>query len=104
MKKEITKLFPEEDLIELMYSNYGDKYNDYEVISNEFVGRGRWDVRHRLIFKFQEKTYDVIYRTGATEYQDVEPFDVEDDNQVKCYLVEPIEVKTIYYKRIENNE
>jgi hypothetical protein len=71
---------------------YGD-IDGYEVIEQKMTGHTRWSLQYSMIFKFEDKLYKTSYSTGATEYQDEEPYEYEPD-EIECPEVIPME-KTI---------
>jgi hypothetical protein len=50
-----------------------------------------------MIFKFEDKLYKTSYSTGATEYQDEDPYEYEDD-VIECPEVFPVEKTIIVYE------
>lgn len=49
-----------------------DEHNDWEVVDTTIIGKARWSIRYRGIYKYipTEKFYRVEYSLGATELQD----------------------------------
>lgn len=72
--------FPTTDLQALLCV---DEIPGYETISNEIMGKSRWSVNKKLIFKHEGKFYQAFYSQGATEYQDEAPFEHEGP-EVEC--------------------
>lgn len=71
-----------------------------EIIENEITDTTRWSIINRMIFKFEDKFYETTYSHGATECQDESPYENEDDD-IECAEVEPVEVTVIQYKRVK---
>ena len=71
--------------------------NDIEVIKDEIYDTSRWSVNYELIFKFEEKFYQVDYSRGSTEYQDETPFENEGD-YIDCVEVVPVEKTVVVYE------
>jgi hypothetical protein len=86
--------FKKELLQELAYECYVD---GFEVIEQKMTGHTRWSLKYSMIFKFEDKLYKTSYSTGATEYQDEEPYEYEDD-VIECPEVFPVEKTIIVYE------
>lgn len=69
----------------------------FDTIETTLVGNGRWTLSYDLVVMHIEsgKYYKVNYKVGATEKQDVEPF--EYDDYVDLIEVRPVEVVKIEY-------
>lgn len=68
-----------------------------EIVRNKLVDTDRWSIMYDLIFKYEDKYYQVGYSKGATELQDNEqPFEYEAD-EISCTEVEPVKVSVIKY-------
>lgn len=83
-------------MVDLAWEMHDD--NEVTVISCEKVGTTRWKVQNELIFKFQDKFYQTIYETPATEMQDGEPYEFEGD-EIECPEMEPYEVTVTKYRK-----
>jgi len=67
-----------------------------DIISDEIYEHHRWAVSFRLIFKFDNKYYETVYRVGATEMQDESPYEYEPD-EIECKEVfKLIKMMTVY--------
>lgn len=71
-----------------------DDLEGWEVVHDEIVGHGRWDVTHECILKHDGKFYRTYYSKGATEQQDVQAFEYEEPEFEEVF---PCEVKTLVY-------
>ena len=70
-----------------------------EVIEDKIVDTTRWDIVYNLVFKHDDKFYQIRYRVGATEYQDYGPFDgYKEDDLFECQEVVPVEKTVVVYK------
>lgn len=94
----ITRTFTKEFMQDTVY---GD--NDVEVVYDKIIDQTRWSVVHEAVFKSEGSFYLTNYNVGATESQDESAYEYDDDG-VKCTLVEPIEVKIIEYKPVEEGK
>jgi hypothetical protein len=75
--------------------------DSYEIIIDDIVSHGRWDVTHRQVFKFDGKFYVTRYNIGATECQEVRPYQYSED-MIECSEVFPRQVtKTVYETAVE---
>lgn len=66
---------------------------DYEIVTTDIIGSGRWDIQYRTIFKNTEtgQMYVTYYNRGATEYQEEKPFEYDGDTiGVSEVNIEPI--------------
>ncbi len=86
--------FKKEHLKELAYECYVD---GFEVIEQKMTGHSRWSLKYSMIFKFEDKLYKTSYSTGATEYQEEDPYDYEPD-EIECPEVIPVEKINIVYE------
>lgn len=69
----------------------------FEVLANHLVGVARWALLYRLVFEYDEKLYETVYRVGATEMQDERPFE-HDPDEIECVEVERFERTVIDYR------
>lgn len=76
----------------------GDPPKGMEIIENRLVGRSRWALRYRLVFKFDEHFYESSYYIGATEQQDQRPYE-DDLGMVECPEVVPVQTTVTIYER-----
>jgi hypothetical protein len=60
------------------------------AIEDRIVSRSRWSIEHEIIFEYNSQCYRANYRCGATEYQDENPWDLEDF--VDCVPVKKVPV------------
>ena len=74
-----------------------DDVNDGETMEDEIVDTTRWSVRHNIVFKYNEKFFEIEYSRAATELQDERPFDFSPDD-VECKEVFPVERMVIRYE------
>ena len=70
--------FAKKFLIELL-----EDHDPSIVVEDTIEDKSRWTVCHRLIFRHDGKLYGTHYSVGATEYQDVSPFENESD-EIEC--------------------
>lgn len=98
MAKFVTRMFPKEDLKDLMW---GDN-DDFVLILDEITDTSRWSIHHYMVFKeiSSGKLYGVGYSCGATESQDEAPFEFEGD-EIECNELEAVEVKKIEYQPVK---
>lgn len=68
-----------------------------DTIVNEIIGRNRWSIQHRRVFKFDGKFYETFYSVGATECQEEHPYQYDPD-VIECKEVFPQEITTTVYK------
>lgn len=59
-----------------------------ETIENKITGKGRWAIHYRRVFKHEDKFYATTYSIGATESQDIQPYE-DDDVEIECPEVFP---------------
>jgi hypothetical protein len=77
-------------------------FGDFVVISDEIDGKTRWEIIHNVVFKDRrdDQLYRTYYTNGATEHQDIEPFE-DDDPVIK--KMSHLEVKAFKAVRILQN-
>jgi len=81
--------------------NVLEDYNDEaDKISCKIIGHRRWSIDNLLIFKYQEKYYQVAYSYGSTECQDESPFEYA-DNEIECTEVRPVQKTITVYEAVE---
>lgn len=68
-----------------------------ETISDKIVGKSRWSVRNRRVFKWEGKYYETAYSYGATEGQDESPYEYE-PAEIECKEVFPKEITITVYE------
>lgn len=85
--------FKKEILQELAYGDV----DGYDIIEHKMTGHTRWSLQYSMIFKFEDKLYKTSYSTGATEYQDEDPYEYEPD-EIECPEVIPVEKTSIVYE------
>lgn len=75
----------------------GECHEDWELISEDFIGERRWVNTYFSVLKHipTGTLYGVKWSRGKTESQDEQPFEYEEPN---FYEVEAVEVKKIIYK------
>lgn len=76
--------------------------SEAKVIEDTLIDHRRWVVRHRMVFKYQDKFYEVCYDVGATELQDEGPFEWEQD-PITVKEVRPINVTTRAWITVEES-
>jgi hypothetical protein len=77
---------PREEMLDILWSD--------DAVRDSITGRGRWSLRHELIFRRDGKLWRAKYSEGATEYQDEHPWDNEE--MVTCEEVR--EVPAVAYE------
>lgn len=68
------------------------------MVRNTIVDTTRWAIVHELVFRHEDKLYSTTYRTGATEYQEEQPW--EHEKTVDCTEVEQFECTVTDYRAI----
>lgn len=78
---------------------YGDS-TEYTVVEDKFIEATRWSLCSSLVIRREcDGTYwRTKYRTGATEYQDEQPFDYTDPVFVE---VRPVKQTITVYEEME---
>ena len=61
------------------------------VIKDKIVDTGRWTINHEVIFEYDGKFYRTYYERGATEQQEMTPWEYEGD-EIECQEVKKVEV------------
>lgn len=97
-----TKKFPKTYLTrELRLPRDAGKYADVEVIENTLVDTGRWSLVYRLIFRLPDQpageAWRVHYEVGATESQDIRPWEYDGD-EIDAALVCAVEKTVIAWE------
>lgn len=60
--------------------------------------KSRWAVHYSGVFEYEGKLYQTTWQQGATEYQDVTPYEYE-DGEIECPEVVPAQkIITVYEK------
>lgn len=78
---------------EQVYELQCGELEGFTVLENSIVGRRRWSLQHRLVFRTNGELWAFFYNTPATENQDV-----DQPETVNCFPVE--EYATVGYRRI----
>lgn len=74
-------------------------YDSAATVLDEIVGTSRWSIKHRRVFRHEDKFYETLYSVGATECQDESPYQY-DAATIECAEVWPVErTITVYEKR-----
>lgn len=73
-----------------------DELDDAECVSEKALDQRRWGVTTEFVFKRGDEYVAVLDTAPATEYQSWGDYGDPD-----IYLVEPVEVKKIVYKRLD---
>lgn len=61
---------------ELTFEDIGSGFDGWTVVHKETTGRGRWDIRKRIVIRNDDgQHYAAKYSVGATESQDYDSFD-----------------------------
>lgn len=61
---------------DLTFEDVGSGFDGWTVVHKETTGRGRWDIRKRIVIRNAEgQHYAATYSVGATESQDYNSFD-----------------------------
>lgn len=89
----VTRLFPKATMVNILWEDEG------EVLSNEIVSRSRWALEHRLIFRWEGNLYQSNYSVGATESQDLTPWE-HDGDEILCYQVREVLRAVIDYELV----
>ena len=85
-------LFKKEFLVGVVWKSN----KEVKVLETKTISQTRWTNVHRLIFEYQGKLYETHYETGATEQQEVSPYEYEDD-EINCEeVVEKQVMITVY--------
>lgn len=72
-----------------------DTNHDENDVVNVISCRTRWGITYDRVFKYEGRYYRAGYQTGATEYQDVTPYQYGyDEDELECKEVFPV-LKTI---------
>lgn len=76
---------------------------DENVVEDEIVDHGRWDIHHRLVFQDLDGTYwETTYWEGATEMQPERPW--EYDSEIECEQVEPKKVVVTKFLPVDDRK
>lgn len=65
-----------------------------ELVSDEYMGSGRWSEHWTAVFKRDDEYVALDYEVPATEYQEGGDFEHE------WYVVRPVEVTVTKYERV----
>lgn len=92
--------FPSEVLDELRYINVGTTFTYGPtvytlVVSPTTIDTSRWGIIYRMVFKLDDRFYECVYETGATEMQDYDYLTEVDEYD--CDEVFPREVTITEY-------
>ena len=63
----------------------------------QLIGSDRWSLSYNFVFKFEDKFYCAPYSVGATERQDLYPWEYEND-EIEVDEVQPVKETAIVYK------
>ena len=74
----------------------GSVFDGVTLIERELHDLTRWGVIYREILGHSGRFYETFYEVGATEMQDMEPYEYEDD---AIQLAEVYPVEKISYQR-----
>jgi len=77
-----------------------DDAEGVEVIKDEIIDTSRWSIHYNMVFKFEDKLYEVQYSCGATEQQDEQPFEYDGD-EIECPEVIAVPKTVIDYVRVK---
>jgi hypothetical protein len=67
-----------------------------DTVVKEIVGRGRWAVDYRRVFRHEGRFYETFYSVGATEGQEQSPYD-SDPDEIECREVKAVEKTVTVY-------
>ncbi len=89
---------PRNQAQDLLWEDTCDELPGYRKEADYQVDTQRWVSVHELVIKDAEGSlWMTDYALGLTEYQDIEPF--EDDDEVEFRAVEKVAVTTYEYRR-----
>jgi len=80
--------FKKEMLQEIVY----DDCMFAEMVEDNIIDNTRWSIIHKMVFRYKDRFYQVIYSEGATEQQEEIPFEHAAE-EIECPEVEQKEVK-----------
>jgi hypothetical protein len=72
---------------------YDDCPDGFEKVEDTIVETTRWAILHSMVFKFEDKFYRSLYRKGATEMQDEQPYEYDGDGEGMVECAEVIQVE-----------
>lgn len=93
----MTTKFSKAVLQELANNEYDPE--SFEVVRDEICDTRRWAIRYEMIFWFEDKYYQTFYEVGATEYQDISPYEF-DPEMIEVTEVEPYEKTITAYRKV----
>lgn len=67
-------------------------------VETKQISTSRWENQFRRVFRHEGKLYETSYSVGATEEQEVNPYDC-DDGEIECAEVVPQEKTITVYVR-----
>lgn len=74
-----------------------DEFDPEQVVLTECIGKSRWSLRYRQVFKHEDKFYETYFSCGATEHQDESPYEYESD-EIECKEVRRVEKVVVVYE------
>lgn len=69
------------------------------TVLDEIVGKSRWSIEHRRVFRHEGKFYETHYSRGATESQDERAYE-HDDDEIECPEVFAREKTVTVYEQV----
>lgn len=89
--------FKKEDLQELLFAEELEIDGKMaKIVLNEMCDKSRWAIQYELVFSYDDRYFMVTYSVGATEHQDVLPFEYA-PAEIHCTEVHPVNVTKIEY-------
>ena len=80
-------------------ATYGDAPEGFSIVADSLVGKTRWGITHQLVLVDSAgDLWGTTYSTGATEYQEEQPFEYEGDT-VEFHAYEKILVPSYQRKQ-----
>lgn len=96
--KPIYRGFKKEDLLDLLYKKELEIDGKLAKVVDgpNITDTSRWSIHYEMVFSYDDKYYSVVYRRGATESQDEQPFEYDGD-VIQCIEVVPQKIMVIKY-------
>ena len=99
----VTREFDREFMFEDVMCAWGDDGPVQKVLDECVDTSRRWATDHRLVFKYEDKYYEVAYQKGATENQDDTDTwygGYQCTDPVTVTEVRPVETVTVEYQPV----
>lgn len=101
-----TRKFHNEDLIELLEDNQDIDGEEFTLVSDRLVNRGRWEDHREMIFKSIKtlQVWSASYSVGTNENCDSSWFEnvQNKDGFVSCPEMEPYMVTVTKYRKVKD--